>query len=78
MLLVIFYNYPVIVFRGTEPWLIKNWISDINFIAEDYPLCDNSIFLKFIFQNAKYIEDSIMHIQIFKIKSQINLDYTNK
>ena len=32
----------VLVFRGTLPWDIKNWISDINFVATTYPLCDNS------------------------------------
>jgi hypothetical protein len=32
----------VLVFRGTLPWDIKNWISDINFIAVNYPHCNNS------------------------------------
>lgn len=32
----------VLVFRGTLPWDIKNWISDINFVAIEYPLCNNS------------------------------------
>ena len=30
------------MFRGTLPWDLKNWISDINFIAVAYPLCNNS------------------------------------
>ena len=38
-------TFIVIVFRGTEPWLIKNWISDINFIAIPYALCDGSIYI---------------------------------
>lgn len=32
----------VLVFRGTLPWDIKNWVSDINFVVTNYPLCDNS------------------------------------
>ena len=28
-------------FRGTVPWNIKNWISDINFITTPFPLCNN-------------------------------------
>ena len=36
------YKNLVLVFRGTLPWDIKNWISDINFVATTYPLCDNS------------------------------------
>ena len=33
----------ILSFRGTVPWDIKNWISDINFIMTNYPLCNNSI-----------------------------------
>ena len=32
----------VVVFRGTVPWDIKNWISDINFIKTKYKYCNNS------------------------------------
>lgn len=35
------YIYKVLVFRGTVPWQIKNWIQDINFVPTKYPLCDN-------------------------------------
>jgi len=28
-----------VIFRGTVPWLIKNWISDIDTVKVDYPLC---------------------------------------
>ena len=31
----------LLIFRGTEPWDIKNWIEDINFVATGFPLCDN-------------------------------------
>lgn len=31
----------VLVLRGTLPWDIKNWISDINFLKTKYGLCDN-------------------------------------
>jgi hypothetical protein len=37
----IYSAYLVLVFRGTEPWDLKNWIEDINFIPTAYPLCDN-------------------------------------
>lgn len=36
------YINKVLVFRGTLPWDIKNWISDINFVVTNYPICDNS------------------------------------
>ena len=32
----------VLVFRGTVPWDIKNWITDINFIKTKYTYCNNS------------------------------------
>lgn len=28
-----------VIFRGTVPWLIKNWITDIDTVKVDYPLC---------------------------------------
>ena len=31
----------VLIFRGTVPWDLKNWIEDINFVPTDFPLCDN-------------------------------------
>lgn len=31
----------VLVFRGTLPWDVKNWISDINFLKTKYAWCDN-------------------------------------
>lgn len=34
--------YLVLVFRGTLPWDLKNWISDINFLKKKYPYCDNN------------------------------------
>lgn len=36
-----FFVYLVLVFRGTLPWDIKNWIEDINFLATNFSLCDN-------------------------------------
>ena len=33
-------NHITVVFRGTLPWLIKNWISDIDFFKTQYPDCD--------------------------------------
>jgi predicted lipase len=30
------------VLRGTLPWDIKNWFTDINFIKKKYPHCDNN------------------------------------
>ena len=48
----------VLVFRGTLPWDIKNWISDINFIAVNYPLCNNS--KSSLTQTAKCIVDFTM------------------
>ena len=30
----------MLVFRGTLPWDLKNWMSDINFITTAYPLCN--------------------------------------
>lgn len=32
----------IVVFRGTVPWLITNWISDIDTVKVDYPLCSPS------------------------------------
>lgn len=29
------------MFRGTLPWDVKNWISDINFLKTKYAFCDN-------------------------------------
>lgn len=29
------------IFRGTEPWSVKNWMEDINFIKTSYPYCSN-------------------------------------
>lgn len=40
-LLVRFIFIVVLVLRGTLPWDIKNWISDINFLKRKYALCDN-------------------------------------
>jgi len=34
-------NAIVIVFRGTVPWDIKNWIEDLNFLYTSYGNCDN-------------------------------------
>jgi len=34
-------NSIMIVFRGTVPWDIKNWIEDLNFIYTSYANCDN-------------------------------------
>ena len=34
-------HYSVLVFRGTLPWDVKNWVSDINFLKKKYPYCDN-------------------------------------
>lgn len=34
-------NATVLVFRGTLPWDVKNWISDINFLKTKYAWCDN-------------------------------------
>lgn len=31
----------VLVFRGTMPFDIKNWIVDLNFLKTKYPYCDN-------------------------------------
>jgi hypothetical protein len=31
-----------LVFRGTEPWSLKNWVEDIDFIKTDYPYCPNN------------------------------------
>ncbi|CAD8175749.1 unnamed protein product [Paramecium octaurelia] len=31
-----------LVFRGTLPWSITNWIEDIDFIKTDYPYCPNN------------------------------------
>jgi hypothetical protein len=31
----------ILVFRGTMPFDIKNWIVDINFLKRNYPLCSN-------------------------------------
>ncbi len=61
-----FFINLVLVFRGTEPWLVKNWISDIDFIAINYPLCDNSMF--FHIQNVRFMKDSITLIPIFILK----------
>lgn len=33
-------NQIVLVFRGTVPWLIKNWIADINLFLVTYSDCD--------------------------------------
>lgn len=30
-----------LVFRGTLPWDMKNWIEDINFIKTSFPTCNN-------------------------------------
>jgi predicted lipase len=30
-----------LVLRGTLPWDIKNWFTDINFLKKSYPWCDN-------------------------------------
>jgi hypothetical protein len=30
-----------LVFRGTLPWDLKTWISEIDTIKVKYPLCDN-------------------------------------
>ena len=35
-------NSIVVVFRGTLPWSIKDWIHDINFILTPFPLCNNT------------------------------------
>lgn len=35
------HNQIVIVFRGTVPWLIKNWFDDLDFIATALPSCSN-------------------------------------
>jgi hypothetical protein len=35
------YKAVMLVFRGTLPWDLKNWIEDIDFIPTAYPLCDN-------------------------------------
>ena len=59
----------VLVFRGTVPWDIKNWISDINFIMTNYPLCNNSNPL--LTQSAKFIKGSTMPLLILKSKSLI-------
>ena len=61
------YKAIVLVFRGTLPWDIKNWISDINFIVTDYPLCDNC--KQNITQTAEFIEASTMPSWIFENKS---------
>lgn len=34
-------NAIVLVFRGTVPWLIKNWVEDIDFGKVPYPYCSN-------------------------------------
>jgi hypothetical protein len=34
-------NEITLVFRGTVPWLMANWIEDIDFLKMDYPYCDN-------------------------------------
>lgn len=31
----------MLVLRGTMPFDIKNWIVDIDFLKQSYPLCDN-------------------------------------
>lgn len=59
--------YLVLVFRGTLPWDVKNWISDINFIAINYPLCNNSKTI--LMQTAKFIADFTMLFLIFRNKS---------
>lgn len=31
----------LVVFRGTVPWLIKNWISDIDTVKTKYDRCED-------------------------------------
>jgi P pilus assembly chaperone PapD len=33
-------NSILVNFRGTLPWLIKNWIQDIDFVTQDYEYCN--------------------------------------
>jgi hypothetical protein len=33
-------NTILLNFRGTVPWLIQNWIQDIDFISRDYEYCN--------------------------------------
>lgn len=35
------YDAIAVIFRGTVPWLIKNWMSDLDFIKVNYPYCAN-------------------------------------
>ena len=35
-------NHIVLTFRGTVPWNIKNWVSDLNFFKTSYPHCNNN------------------------------------
>ena len=42
----------VIVFRGTLPWAIKDWIHDINFLLTPYPLCNHTCQVHRGFYNA--------------------------
>ena len=39
------HNEIIFVFRGTVPWMIKNWMEDLNYIKTDYPYCNNDCFV---------------------------------
>ncbi|KAL4497806.1 hypothetical protein ABPG72_000561 [Tetrahymena utriculariae] len=50
----------VVVFRGTVPWLIKNWISDINTVKTKYPRCQKCYVHLGFFNAFKELQDQIL------------------
>lgn len=55
-----FFYYLVLVFRGTLPWDVKNWISDINFLKKKYPFCDDNCEVhRGFYEDYEDIQDSV-------------------
>ena len=54
-------NEVLIVFRGTEPLSIKNWIDDLDFIFTDYPGCAGCRVHEGFYHTYLEIRDTILN-----------------
>ncbi|EAR92667.1 lipase family protein (macronuclear) [Tetrahymena thermophila SB210] len=50
----------VVVFRGTVPWLIENWIADLNTFKTQYPLCQNCYVHQGFYNQFKQLKSQLV------------------
>ncbi|EAR92668.1 lipase family protein (macronuclear) [Tetrahymena thermophila SB210] len=50
----------IVVFRGTVPWLIQNWIADLNTIKIQYPFCENCYVHKGFYKQFNQLKSQLI------------------